>query len=98
MSSLTYNPSFSVEFFFQPIYTDYANYAYFDKTSHLNLLPWNRWAKLKQIWLGWSLGMSSFNIVSDRPALHSKWLLLLEIEISEVSQFLLYYKSKWTQI
>jgi hypothetical protein len=25
MSSLTYNPSFSVEFFVQPIYTDYAN-------------------------------------------------------------------------
>ena len=38
MSSLTYNPSFSEEFFFQPIYTDYANYAYFDKRSHLNLL------------------------------------------------------------
>jgi hypothetical protein len=25
MSSLTYNRSFSVEFFVQPIYTDYAN-------------------------------------------------------------------------
>jgi hypothetical protein len=34
MSSLTCNPSFSVEFFVQPIYTDYA---YFDKRSHLNL-------------------------------------------------------------
>jgi hypothetical protein len=31
MSSLTYIPSFSVKFFFQPIYTDYANKAYFDK-------------------------------------------------------------------
>jgi hypothetical protein len=29
---------FSVKFFFQPIYTDYTNYAYFDKRSHLNLL------------------------------------------------------------
>jgi hypothetical protein len=29
---------------------------YFDKRSHLNLLLWNRWTKLKQIWLGWSLG------------------------------------------
>jgi hypothetical protein len=38
MSSLTRNPSFSVEFFVQPIYTDYANWAYFDKRSHLNLL------------------------------------------------------------
>jgi hypothetical protein len=25
MSSLTYIPGFSVQFFFQPIYTDYAN-------------------------------------------------------------------------
>ena len=33
MSSLTYIPSFSVKFFFQPIYTDYANKAYFDKRS-----------------------------------------------------------------
>jgi hypothetical protein len=30
MSSLTYIPDFSVKFFFQPIYTDYANKAYFD--------------------------------------------------------------------
>ena len=29
---------FSVNYFFQPIYTDYANQAYFDKRSHLNLL------------------------------------------------------------
>jgi hypothetical protein len=39
MSSLAYIPGFSGEFFVQPIYTDYANYAYFDKRSHLNLLP-----------------------------------------------------------
>jgi hypothetical protein len=31
-------PSFSVKFFFQPIFTDYANWAYFDKRSHSNLL------------------------------------------------------------
>ena len=35
-SSLTYIPGFSVKF--QTIYTDYANWAYFDKRSHLNLL------------------------------------------------------------
>jgi hypothetical protein len=35
---LTYIPGFSVKFFFQPIYTDYANWAYFDKRSHSNLL------------------------------------------------------------
>jgi hypothetical protein len=44
MSSLTYITGFSVKFFFQPIYTDYANYAYFDKRSYLNL--WNIWTKL----------------------------------------------------
>jgi hypothetical protein len=37
-SSLTYIPGFSVKYFFQPIYTDYENEAYFDKRSHLNLL------------------------------------------------------------
>ena len=37
-TSLTYIPFFSVKFFNQPIYTDYANYAYFDKRSHLNLV------------------------------------------------------------
>jgi hypothetical protein len=31
--SLTHIPGFSVKFFFQPIYTDYANEAYFDKRS-----------------------------------------------------------------
>jgi hypothetical protein len=40
-----------VKFFFQPIFTDYANWAYFDKRSHSNLLLWNRWTKLNQIWL-----------------------------------------------
>jgi hypothetical protein len=28
------------------------------------------------------LGWSPFNLVSDSPALHSRWLLLLKIEIS----------------
>ena len=30
-SSLTNIPGFSVKFYFQPIYIDYANLAYFDK-------------------------------------------------------------------
>jgi hypothetical protein len=36
---------------------------------------------------GMVLGWSPFNIVSDSPALHSKWLLLLKIEISLVVNF-----------
>jgi hypothetical protein len=57
MSSLTCNPSFSVEFFVQPIYTDYA---YFDKRSHLNLFLWNRWTKLNQAssHFEWRAGLS----------------------------------------
>jgi hypothetical protein len=30
-SSLTYILGFSAKFFFQPIYTDYANWAYFER-------------------------------------------------------------------
>ena len=33
------------------------------------------------------LGWSPLNIVSDSPALHSKWLLLLKIEMSLVVNF-----------
>jgi hypothetical protein len=33
------------------------------------------------------LGWSPFNIVSDSPSLHLKWLLLLKIEISLVVNF-----------
>ena len=47
-SSLAYVRGFCLKFFFQPIYTDYANLEYFDKRSHLNLLLWNRWTKLNQ--------------------------------------------------
>jgi hypothetical protein len=36
---------------------------------------------------GLVLGWSSFNIVSDSPAFHSKWLLLLKVEISVVVNF-----------
>ena len=38
MSSLTYISGFSVTFFFQTTLTDYANWEYFDKRPHLNLL------------------------------------------------------------
>ena len=57
-SSLTYIPGISVKFFFQPIYTDFWNWAYFDKRSHLNLLLWNDWVNLNQTWPESSLGGS----------------------------------------
>jgi hypothetical protein len=44
-SSLAYVRGFCLKFFFQPIDTDYANLAYFDKRSHLNLFLWNRFEK-----------------------------------------------------
>jgi hypothetical protein len=51
--------------------------------SHLNRLLWNRWTKLTKPgrdgpWV------DPFKIVSDSPALHSRWLLLLKIEISSI--------------
>ena len=42
MSSLTYIPDFSVKFFFQPIYTDYANQPYFEITFKSSLKPQNQ--------------------------------------------------------
>jgi hypothetical protein len=35
MSNLTYIPGFSVNFFFQPIYTDYTNCGGYNNRSHL---------------------------------------------------------------
>ena len=43
------------------------------------------------------LGWSPFNSVSDSPALHSKWLLLLKIEMSLVVNFS-FITNHWTQI
>ena len=83
-SSLTYIPFFSVKYFFQPIYTDYANQAYFDKRSHLNLLLLKPLNQIKPNLAGMVLGWSPFNSVSDSPTLHSNWLLLLKIEISSI--------------
>jgi hypothetical protein len=53
----------------------------------LNVFFYQNRSNLKQIWLGWSFGWSPFNIESDSPALQSKWLLLLKIEISLVVNF-----------
>ena len=80
-NSLTYILGFSVKCFFQPIYTDYANWAYFDKRSHLNLLLWNRWTILNQTWQGWSLGGSLSKLCPTAlPSIQDGHLL--EIEIS----------------
>ena len=53
------------------------------KLSQLNLLLWNHWTKLNlaRMVLGWPL----FKMVSNSPTLHSRWLLLLKIEISSFS-------------
>ena len=83
MSKLTYILVFFVNFFFQPIYTDYTNQTYFDKRSPLNLLM-KLLNQIKANLAGMVLGWSLFNIVSDSAALHSKWLLLPKIEISLV--------------
>ena len=74
-SSLTYIPGFSVKLFFQPIYTDYAKITF--KSSPLK--PLNQ---IKPNLAGMVPTWAPFKIVSDSPALHSRWLLLLKIEIS----------------
>ena len=51
-------------------------------------------ANMAEMVLGWS----PFNSVSDSPALHSKWLLLLKKRNFFSCHFLLYYKSKLAQI
>ena len=70
-SGLTYIPDFTVKFFFQPIYTDYANWAYFDKitfkSSPLKLLN-----QIKPNLAGMVPGWVPFKIVSDSSALHSR--------------------------
>jgi hypothetical protein len=91
--SLTYIPGFSVKFFFQLIYTDYANEAYFDIRSHLNLLFWNLWTKLNQIWLGGSLSKLCLTALpSIQDGCFTKNRNFFNCPL------LLYYKSKWAQI
>ena len=54
------------------------------KLSHLNLLLWNPLNQIKPNLTGMVIGWVPFKIVSDRPTLHSRWLLLLKIEISSI--------------
>ena len=58
--------------------------AYFDKRSHSNLLkPLNQ---IKPNLAGMVPGWFPFKIVSNSPALHSRWPLLLKIEVSSNGQ------------
>jgi hypothetical protein len=66
LSSVTYIPGFSMKFFFQPIYTDYANWAYFDKRSHLNLLLCSIISNSSH--LEWKAGLSDTNLKGTVPA------------------------------
>jgi hypothetical protein len=52
------------------------------KSSPLKLLN-----QIKPNLAGMVLGWVPFKIVSDSPALHSRWLLLLKIEISSIVHF-----------
>ena len=83
MGSLTYIPDFSLKYFFQPIYTDYANYAYFVKKITFKSFPLSKLLnQIKPNLAGMVLGWVPFRIMSDSYALHSEWLLLLKIAIS----------------
>jgi hypothetical protein len=79
--SLTYVRGFCVKFFFQPIYTDYTNYAYFDKTSHLCLYSSNLdtfWLKIKQFW-----PFEEISIFSNGSHLGWRWEIPIKIFLSE---------------
>jgi hypothetical protein len=86
-SSLTYILGFSVKFTFQPIYTDYAIWAYFDKKITFKSSPLKPLNQIKPNLAGMDPGWVPFKFVSDSPALHSRWLLLLKIEISSIVHF-----------
>ena len=66
ISSWTYFPGFSVLFFFQQIYTDYA-YFEREKNSHKSLLIRN-WAKMS---FGWSIEDGCHYIITISR--HFKW-------------------------
>jgi hypothetical protein len=67
MSSLAYIPDFSVNFFFQPIYTDYANWAYFDKRSHLKSCSLKPLNQVKPNLHLWRAGMSDTILKETNP-------------------------------
>jgi len=84
-----------VKLFCQPIYTDYANLAYFDKRSYLNLLLlWNCWTKFE--WDGPC--MVSFKNCVGQPRPPFKMANITKNRTFFNWLLLLYYKSKWAQI
>jgi hypothetical protein len=78
-----------MEFFFQPIYTDYA---YFENKNHINNFCSENWAQRIHGWF-------TFNSIFGVPFLHPRWLPLLLAEISnglkrESSEIVLSFGSK----
>ena len=71
MSSLTYLPVFSVKYLWH-ILIKY----------HINLFCWNRWTKLNQIWLGWSLALGGDPLYAWQPSLNLRWQPILKMKIS----------------
>jgi hypothetical protein len=93
MSSSINFLDFSVKYFFQPIWTDYSNLEYFNKTLHLYLLLWTHGTKLKTNLAGMFLGWSRLKTVWQPHGPH------LPFKMPTItSLLLLYFKSKWTQI
>jgi hypothetical protein len=54
------------------------------KGAHKDHPPKKNWFKLKSNLAGMVLWWVPFKSVSDSPALHLRWLLLLKIEISSI--------------
>jgi hypothetical protein len=87
VSRLTYILGFSVKFFFQPIYTDYTNWTYFDKRSH-----WTIPDRFSLIWFS-GCREKDFNVIfhQNMPNLYDRYESA-ERKISEKSPEYIYVK------
>jgi hypothetical protein len=65
----------------------------FSNSSHFESSPLKPLNQIKANLAGMVLGWSPFNIMSDSPSLHSKWLLLLTIEISTIEEMSIFSNS-----
>ena len=93
-SSLIYILDFSVKFSFQPIYTDYTNWTYFDKQITFKSSPLKPLNQIKANLAGMVLEWSPFNIMSDNPRTPFKMAAVTKHRNFFSCQFPLYYKSK----
>jgi hypothetical protein len=85
-SSLTYIPGFFCEIFLSADLYRLCTLGIFWYKITIKSSPHKPLNQIKPNLEGMVPGWVPFKIVSDSPALHSRWLLLLKIEISSIVQ------------